>query len=45
MNKDGPHPTSPMLYDPVPEGSIQTTKSMQFLAASAGNKIFYKSSR
>jgi len=36
MNKDGPVPTSPMLYDPIPEGSVQTTKSMQFIAAAAG---------
>ncbi|CAH1707711.1 unnamed protein product [Chironomus riparius] len=35
MNKDGPVPTSPMLYDPIPEGSVQTTKSMQFIAAAA----------
>ncbi|XP_070500386.1 facilitated trehalose transporter Tret1-like [Chironomus tepperi] len=35
MNKDGPVPTSPMLYDPIPEGSIQTTKAMQFIAAAA----------
>lgn len=36
MNKDGSSPTNPMLYDPIPEGAIQTTKKMQFLAASAG---------
>lgn len=36
MNKDGPGPTNPMLYDPIPEGSIQTTKVMQFVAATAG---------
>lgn len=36
MNKDGgPGPTNPMLYDPIPEGSIQTTKIMQFVAATA----------
>ncbi|CRL01368.1 CLUMA_CG014389, isoform A [Clunio marinus] len=36
MNKDGgPGPTNPMLYDPIPEGTIQTTKIMQFLGASA----------
>jgi hypothetical protein len=37
MNKDGgPGPTNPMLYDPIPEGSIQTTKIMQFIGATAG---------
>lgn len=37
MNKDGgPGPTNPMLYDPIPEGSVQTTKVMQFIAATAG---------
>ena len=36
MSKDGAVPTSPMLYDPVPEGSVQTTKTMQFIAAAAG---------
>lgn len=35
MNKDAPVATSPMLYDPIPEGSVQTTKSMQFIAAAA----------
>jgi len=37
MSKDGPTltATSPMLYDPIPEGTVQTTKIMQFLAASA----------
>lgn len=39
MNKDGgPGPTNPMLYDPIPEGSVQTTKIMQFVAATAGKK-------
>lgn len=38
MNKDGPGPTNPMLYDPIPEGAVQTTKIMQFVAATAGNK-------
>lgn len=38
MNKDGPGPTNPMLYDPIPEGAIQTTKIMQFVAATAGNE-------
>jgi hypothetical protein len=38
MNKDGgPGPTNPMLYDPIPEGAVQTTKIMQFVAATAGN--------
>lgn len=38
MTKDGgPGPTNPMLYDPIPEGSVQTTKIMQFVAATAGN--------
>lgn len=39
MSKDGPTQTaaSPMLYDPNPEGTVKTTKIMQFLAASAGN--------
>lgn len=38
MNKDGgAGPTNPMLYDPIPEGSIQTKKAMQFVAATAGN--------
>lgn len=37
MHKDGPGPTNPMLYDPIPEGSIQTTKIMQFIGATAGN--------
>lgn len=41
MNKDGSSPTNPMLYDPIPEGAIQTTKKMQFLAASAGKYWFY----
>lgn len=40
MNKDGSSPTNPMLYDPIPEGAIQTTKKMQFLAASAGKYWF-----
>lgn len=40
MNKDGPGPTNPMLYDPIPEGSVQTTKMMQFVAATAGNKVY-----
>lgn len=35
MSKETPV-TSPMLYDPIPEGSVQTTKIMQFVAASAG---------
>lgn len=39
MNKDGgAGPTNPMLYDPIPEGSVQTTKIMQFVAATAGEK-------
>lgn len=38
MNKDGPGPTNPMLYDPIPEGAVQTTKIMQFVAATAGNE-------
>lgn len=41
MNKDGPQPTSPMLYDPIPEGTVQTTKIMQFIAASAGKVASY----
>lgn len=40
MNKDGgPGPTNPMLYDPIPEGQVTTTKIMQFVAAAAG-KIY-----
>lgn len=31
--------TSPMLYDPVPEGTVQTKKIMQFVAASAGKSF------
>jgi hypothetical protein len=38
MSKEAPV-TSPMLYDPIPEGSVQTTKIMQFVAASAGNFV------
>lgn len=39
MNKDGgPGPTNPMLYDPIPEGAVETTKMMQFVAATAGKK-------
>ncbi|KAG5675605.1 hypothetical protein PVAND_005497 [Polypedilum vanderplanki] len=34
MNKDGPV-TSPMLYDPVPEGTVKATKAMQLIAAAA----------
>jgi hypothetical protein len=36
MNKESPTPgaTNPMLYDPIPEGAVQTTKTMQFVAAS-----------
>lgn len=46
MSKDGPALTaaSPMLYDPIPEGTVQTTKIMQFLAASAGNFVYSLSS-
>jgi hypothetical protein len=39
MNKDGgPGPTNPMLYDPIPEGAVETTKMMQFVGATAGNE-------
>uniref|UniRef100_A0A336LI37 Facilitated trehalose transporter Tret1 n=1 Tax=Culicoides sonorensis TaxID=179676 RepID=A0A336LI37_CULSO len=31
---EAPGVTNPMLYDPIPEGSQQTTKLMQFVAAS-----------
>lgn len=39
MSKESPSSgvTNPMLYDPIPEGSVQTSKTMQFVAASAGN--------
>lgn len=40
MSKDNSIPTSPMLYDPIPEGSVQTTKTMQFIAAAAGWYFF-----
>lgn len=33
MTDNGPGVTNPMLYDPVPEGSQQTSKVMQFVAA------------
>lgn len=36
MNKESSGPTNPMLYDPIPEGSVQTSKKMQFVAAVAG---------
>jgi hypothetical protein len=41
MSKDGPtqNATSPMLYDPNPEGSVQAKKLMQFVAASVGELI------
>lgn len=39
MNKEGAGPTNPMLYDPIPEGSVQTSKKMQFVAAVAGKNI------
>jgi hypothetical protein len=39
MNKEA-GPTNPMLYDPIPEGSVQTSKKMQFVAAVAGEIAF-----
>lgn len=33
---DGPGVTNPMLYDPIPEGTQQTSKLMQFIAAIGG---------
>lgn len=36
MSDNGPGVTNPMLYDPVPEGSQQTSKTMQFVAAIGG---------
>lgn len=43
MNKEGgPGPTNPMLYDPIPEGSVETTKIMQFVGATAGNDSLIK---
>lgn len=39
MSRDGgPGPINPMLYDPIPEVFVQTTKIMQFVAATAGKK-------
>lgn len=39
MSRDGASPTNPMLYDPVPEGAVQTSKAMQFVGAVAGKLI------
>lgn len=37
MNREGGNsPTNPMLYDPIPEGSVQTSRVMQFMGATAG---------
>lgn len=41
MNKESSSPgaTSPMLYDPLPNNAVQTTKTMQFVAAVFGEHI------
>lgn len=35
-NKGSPTAASPMIYDPVSDGTARTTKTMQFVAAVGG---------
>lgn len=39
MSREGASPTNPMLYDPVAEGTVETSKAMQFVGAVAGKHI------